>query len=46
VLIGAVRMVAEIARDLRDQSRRIRSDPLRHRASRSKNPQRQRTYDA
>jgi hypothetical protein len=34
VFIGAVRMVANIARDLRAQDRRIRSDPLRRRASR------------
>jgi len=33
VFIGAVRMVANIARDLHDQNRRIRSDPLRHRAN-------------
>jgi len=39
VLIGAVRMVANVARDLRDQNRRIAPDPLRRRASRPKNRQ-------
>jgi hypothetical protein len=39
VLIGAVGMVGEVARDLRDQTRRIRFDPLRHRASCPKNRQ-------
>jgi len=39
VFIGVLRMVAAVARDLRDQHRRIRSDPLRHRASRPQNRQ-------